>query len=129
LLDVPKGTIYNSTFFYDVVVPDLLENVDAHSRRLTLKGILVHLDNIRPHSSKKYKKCLTEFRACRVPHPAYSPDLTPNDFFLFGTVKTELQNYEIHNRQDLILAIRAIFDEIPKDTLNFVYVSWIKSLK
>jgi hypothetical protein len=50
-------------------------------------------------------------------------------FFFFGTVKTELQNYEIHSRQDLILAIRAIFDEISKDTLNSVYISWIKRLK
>jgi hypothetical protein len=64
-----------------------------------------------------------------VPHPAYSPDLAPSDFFLFGTLKTELQNYEIHNREHLILAIRAIFDEIPKETLNSVYASWIKRLK
>jgi hypothetical protein len=57
-----------------------------------------------------------------MPHPAYSPDCAPSDFF-FGTVKTELQNYEIHGREDLILAIRAIFDEIPKAKLNYVEVS------
>jgi hypothetical protein len=122
-LNVPKGITYNSTFFYDVVRPDLLENVCAHSRRMTLKVILVHLDNTSPHNSKKSNECLTEFRARRVPHPVYSPDPASSYFFLFETVKIELQNYEIHSRQDLILAIRAIFDEIPKDTLNSVYVS------
>jgi hypothetical protein len=88
-----------------------------------LKGILVHLDNARPHNSRKSNECLTEFHARGVLHPAYNPDRAPSDFFLFGTVKIELQNYEIHSREDLILAIRAIFDEIPKETLNSVYVS------
>jgi hypothetical protein len=64
-----------------------------------------------------------------VPHPAYSPDRAPSDFFLFRIVKTELQNFEIHSRQDLILTISAIFDEISKDTLNSVYISWAKRLK
>jgi hypothetical protein len=44
-------------------------------------------------------------------------------------VKAELQNYEIHSREDLILAIRAIFDQISKATLISVYVSWIEKLK
>jgi hypothetical protein len=48
---------------------------------------------------------------------------------LFGTAKTELQDYEIHGREDLILGIRAVFDKIPKEALNSVYVSWIKKLK
>jgi hypothetical protein len=64
-----------------------------------------------------------------VPHPTYSQDRALSDFFLFGTVKTELQNYEVHSREDLMLAIRAIFDEISKDILNSVYVSWIKKFK
>jgi hypothetical protein len=53
-----------------------------------------------------------------VPYTGYSTDYAPSDFFLFGTVKTELQNYEIHNMDDLILARRTIFDEIPKWTLK-----------
>jgi hypothetical protein len=123
LLDVPKEIIYNSIFFCDVAVPDLLENVGARSRRRTLKRVLVHLDSAHPHNSKKSNECFTEFRARRVSHPAYSLDFAPSDFFLLGTVKTELQNYENHSRHDLILAIIAIFDEIFKDILNSVYAS------
>jgi hypothetical protein len=58
-----------------------------------------------------------------VLHPAYNPDRALSDFFLFEIMKTELQNYEIHSKEDLIMAIKAIFDEIPKETLNSVYVS------
>jgi hypothetical protein len=129
LLDVPKGTTYNTTFFCDVVIPDLLENIGAGSRRRTLKGIVKHLDDARPRNSKKSNECLTEFRARRVPHPAYRPDLAPSDFFLFGTVKAELQNYEIHSREDLISAIMTVFGQMSKETLISVYVSWMKRLK
>jgi hypothetical protein len=129
LLDMSKKTIYKSTFFYDVVVPDLLENIHRHSRRQTLTGVLVHPDNAHPHNSKKSHECLTKFHTRRVSHLAYSPDRAPSDFFLFGTVKTELQNYEIHRRQDLIMAIREIFDEMPKETFSPASISWIKRLK
>jgi hypothetical protein len=118
LLHVPKWTICNSIFFRYVIVPDLLENVRAYSWRRALKRVCVHANNGCPHNSKKYNEHLTEFRTSRVPHPADSPDHAPSDFFLFGTVKTELSNYEIHSRQDPNSAIRAIFDEVPKDALN-----------
>jgi hypothetical protein len=91
LLDVPKGTTYNSIFFCDVVVSDLLENVCTHSRRQTLKRVWVHVDNACLHNSKKSNECLAKFHARRVPHPIYSPYFAPSDFFIFGTVKTEMQ--------------------------------------
>jgi hypothetical protein len=124
-----KGTTYDTTLFYDVVLLDLLANVGARTRRRTLKGISVHLDQARPHDSRKSNECPTEFHALRVPHPAYSPDRAPSHFFPFGTVKTELQAYEIHSRGDLILAITAICHEKSKEILNSVYISWIKRLK
>jgi hypothetical protein len=129
LLDVPKGTTYNTTFFYDVVILDLLENVSAWSQTRTLKGIVMHFDNASPHNSKKSNECLTEFDARRVPHPTYSPDRARSDFFLFGMVTAELQNYEIHSREDLILAIRTVFGQISKETFISVYVSCMKRLK
>jgi hypothetical protein len=33
LVDVPKGELYNSSFFRDVVVPSLIDNICSRSRR------------------------------------------------------------------------------------------------
>jgi hypothetical protein len=109
--DMLKWTAYNTTFFCDAFVPGLCRNIWARSKKLALKGILVHLDNTRPQNSRTSTECLTQFHARRVPYPAYSPDRAPSDFFLFGTTKTELQNS---------LAMSAIFEEMPKETLNSV---------
>jgi hypothetical protein len=100
LLDVPKDIAYNSTFFCDSVGSDFVESICTYSRRKTLKEIIVHLEDAR-----------------RVWHPASSPDLAPNNFFLFGYVKSKLPDLAIRSREDLICEIRLIFDEILKVTL------------
>jgi hypothetical protein len=38
LLDVPKGTMYNITFFTDIVLPSLIENIRLPALIKTLKG-------------------------------------------------------------------------------------------
>jgi hypothetical protein len=57
------------------------------------------------HNLKKFHECLKEFGALRVSHPAHNSDLTSSDFFHFGTLKTELHDYDIYSRDDLISAI------------------------
>jgi hypothetical protein len=52
-----------------------------------------------------------------VPHPAYSPDLAPSDFFLFGYLKSKLQGIVVRSRPEFFSAIGEIFDEILKETL------------
>jgi hypothetical protein len=113
LLDVPKCIAYNNTFFCNSVVFDLVENICAHSRRKTLKNIMVHFDDARPHNSKKSIECLEQFRICRVPHRVYNPDLAPSNLFLFGHVKSKLPGLTIRSKEDLIYEIRRIFEKCP----------------
>jgi hypothetical protein len=102
---------------------------NLYEPRKILKYIMVQLDNARPHKSEKSAKSLEQFRACRVLHPDYGPDLTLGDFFLFGHVKSNLPGLAIRSREDLICEIRGIFKEIPKVTFVSVCASWIKRLK
>jgi hypothetical protein len=34
----------------------------------------------------------------RIPHPDYSPDLGPSEFFLFGYIKRKLTEYDISDQ-------------------------------
>jgi hypothetical protein len=85
-----KGTTYDNTFFCDYVVADLVRNFMTSRRRKTLKRFKVQLDNVSSHHSRSSRECLEHFRALRMPHPAYSPDSAPSDFFLFGYLKSKL---------------------------------------
>jgi hypothetical protein len=74
-LDMVKGITYNSAFFCDCVVSDLVENFCADRHKNTLKGIVVHLDNAHPHNSKQSCQSLEGFHAHRIPDLAYSQAL------------------------------------------------------
>jgi hypothetical protein len=108
---------------------DLVESICAHSRKRTLKGIIVHLDNAYPHNSRKSTECVEQVRARRVTHPDYSSDLAPNDFFLFRYEKSKLSDHAIRNGENLIYEIRSTFEEIPKIIHISVSISLVKWLK
>jgi hypothetical protein len=83
LFDLSKGTTYNSAFFSDWVLLDLVEHFCAQRRRDTVKSIFVHLNKASRPNSKQSCEGLEGICARRVPHHAYNPNQAPNDFF-FG---------------------------------------------
>jgi hypothetical protein len=129
LLSVPKGLKYNATFFVESAVPDLFKHGREEGRRKMLRGIMVHLDNARPHYSRKSNEALRPIKARRIPAPAYSPDLSPSDFFVFGMLKERLSGSSYSSPDELISAIGEVIASIPRDELVRVYENWIKRLR
>ncbi|KFD48364.1 hypothetical protein M513_10776 [Trichuris suis] len=69
-----------------------LKTAMARKRRGRLHlGILFHHDNAPAHSSRIVRNVLREFRWEVIPHPPYSPDVAPSDFFLFPKLKEHLK--------------------------------------
>jgi histone-lysine N-methyltransferase SETMAR len=65
----------------------------------------------------------------QAPHPPYSPDLAPSDFFLFGYVKGKLTVYRAETPSELLVRIRVILVEIPRETLDAVFLEWMERLQ
>jgi hypothetical protein len=61
----------------------------------------------------------------QAPHCPYSPDLVPSDFFLSGYVKGKLMGYRAETPSELLVRIRVILAEIPRETLNAVFLEWM----
>jgi len=55
------------------------------------KEILLLRDNARPHTAAHMLETLKQLKWEAMEHPAYSPDLVPSDFHLFGLLKNALQ--------------------------------------
>jgi hypothetical protein len=64
----------------------------------------------------------------RAPHPPYSPDLAPSDFYLFGYIKQLLLRCEFTDRDSLLQGFRDILGGIEKATLEGVFCNWMKRL-
>jgi hypothetical protein len=56
-----------------------------------------------------------------APHPAYSLNLVPSDFFLFGHVKQLLSGCQFANQDSLLQAVSDILAGIEKVTLENVF--------
>jgi hypothetical protein len=59
-----------------------------------------------------------------VLQPAYYPDLTLCDFFLFGYLKQDLEGNHLTREDEVIAAVRDVFDKIPVQTFQNVMDDW-----
>jgi hypothetical protein len=60
-----------------------------------------------------------------TPHPPYSLDLTPSDFFLFGYLKEKILALEFESPAALLASTNAEFERIPRETLEEIFECWI----
>ena len=87
------------------------------------------MDNARVHRAKWVTQFMLANRLTNAPHPPYSPDLAPSDFYLFGKLKHLIIGKEFAGPDDLINWINAEFMKIPKSELNEVFLEWMKRLE
>ena len=66
-----------------------------------VKKIWLHLDNFRVHNSKVTFAITEKYGFKRAPHPAYSPDIAPSYFCLFGYMKEKLKGCSLKSLDDL----------------------------
>lgn len=90
------------------------------------KLLWLHLDNCRVHNSKSATESLRMLGFKRAPHPPYSPDLAPSDFYLFGYIKEKLKGCFFDTIEELKAKIILILEEISEEKRKEVFLSWIK---
>jgi len=71
----------------DVYYEQLQKLSDAIAQKrpelINRKGVMFHLDNVRPHTSLITRQKLLQHGWDVLPYLPYSPDLAPSDFYLF----------------------------------------------
>jgi hypothetical protein len=60
-----------------------------------------------------------------APHPPYSSDLTPSDFYLFGHVQRCLAGISFDDAVQLLAAVEGVLEGIEKVTLQAVFLEWM----
>lgn len=107
---VIEGNLNSESYlnFLQETLPDLLEDVPLAVRR----SIIFQHDGAPPHFGRLVKNYLDEVypnswigQNGPIHWPARSPDLTPLDFYLWGTMKQYVYGVEIESRDHLITRI------------------------
>jgi [histone H3]-lysine36 N-dimethyltransferase SETMAR len=96
----------------------LLERLNDEIKKKTVsfeeKKVLFHQENAPCHKSIKTTAKLHELGYELVSHPPYSPDLAPNDFFLFADLKRMLAGNKFSTNEEVIVETEAHFEAMSK---------------
>ena len=126
---LPKGQKFNSRYMTDVIIPALIEDSRSAPRSYSRHSSLIHMDNATPHKAKKTVESLEANKFMRVEQPAFSPDLSPSDFYLFGRVKKMLEGRVFESPEHLLSNIHEVLSTIPPDELKRVFAEWKRRLQ
>ena len=69
------------------------------------KGDLLQQDNARVHTWKVAMDAVERNGYELIPHPAYSPDLTPNNFFLFPNLNKDIRGCHFRPDEEVATAV------------------------
>ena len=117
---------FNSEYFIHNVIKPLENKLYPQGKKPQETSYIIHIDNARPHNSHKATESIVKCGFKRAPHPPYSPDLSPSDFYLFGYIKNQLEGEAFDEPDHLYLKIQEILCSIPKETLIAVFDEWIR---
>ena len=68
-------------------------------------GVLLQQDNARVHTCKVAMDAVERNGYELVPHPAYSPNLAPSDFFLFQNLKKDIRGLHVQSDEEVVTAV------------------------
>ncbi len=132
-----QGVVYyeytNKTIGSKTFIP-IMEHFLAAFRKRRPKGrmrghLLLHMDNAPAHTADPTRRFLERNKVQRIPHPPYSPDLAPSDFWFFGHVKQALRGQRFQSLDHLK---DAVDDQIANiSSLEYklcIMKTWIKRL-
>jgi histone-lysine N-methyltransferase SETMAR len=77
--------------------------------------MVLHFDNATSHTAKCTINYLRVNRLTRGPHPAFSPDLAPSDFHLFGKLEKALMGASFAHDDELLQGVMEVLDGILRE--------------
>jgi transposase len=88
---VPTGQTVNQVYYLEVL-KRLREKVRRKRPEIFANNSwILHHDNAPAHTARSVREFLAAKQITVLEHPAYSPDLAPNEFFLFPKIKEILK--------------------------------------
>ena len=78
------------------------------------KKVLFHQDHAPCHKSLATMDKLNELTFELLPHPPYSPDMAPSEYYLFADLKKMLQEKRFYSNEEVIAETNACFENKDK---------------
>lgn len=86
---------------------------EKRPRMVNRNEVYYHQDNARPHTAKSTIEKIASLGWKLVPHPPYSPDIAPCDFYLFRSLQSDLDGHSFKTFGELKMHVQNFFDSKP----------------
>ena len=126
---VKKGKSITGKYYKDVVLKKLKKYYQKRRPANGFKHVSLLHDNAPANTSAIVTAFLKKEKVTVLPHPPYSLDLAPCDFFLFPKLKAFLAGRKYQSRQALGSAIHQYLITVPKSAYSDAFKKWIHRLK
>ncbi|UYV70968.1 hypothetical protein LAZ67_8001270 [Cordylochernes scorpioides] len=87
---------------------------------------ILHVGNARPHTAHVVLQFLAKHSTIQIPHPPYSPDLAPNDFFLYPKLKINSKGRKFDNVDMIQAESKATLRNLSKSDFISCFDNWKK---
>ena len=101
-----KGITVTSVNYSNMLRNELRPAIRSKRRGSLTQGVLLLHDNARAHTAQLTINTILQLNWEVLEHPAYSPDLTPSDFHLFGPLKNALRSRRFAAADEVKEAVR-----------------------
>jgi histone-lysine N-methyltransferase SETMAR len=118
-----KETI-TAKWYTNVCLEEVFNSVANKREKTGIRGIILHHDNARPHKAAITSAFLEEKGIELMPHPPYSPDLAPCDFWLFRKLKKFLRGKRFRSENEIDSAVHEFLASIPTEDWRGVFAKW-----
>ncbi len=130
-----KGMIYrefvrrpvtiNQIMFYQIFTHFDIAFQNRRGPRGQVRGhMFIHMDNASAHTARLTGQHIRNLGWTALPHPAYSPDLAPSDFWIFPRLKKGLRGCRFATITDLEQAVDEEIGSIGSEYKDCMLVKW-----
>ena len=122
---VPPGLIVNHAFYKDVL--ERLRKRVQQVRTDISDDWLLHHDNAPAHTALSIQEFLAKKKNIPVlPHPSYSPDVAPCDFYLFPKLKLKLKGHHFGTIENIQKTVTDDLNTLTENDFRHCYDQWKK---
>lgn len=116
----------NSEWYTTICLPEVIGELRKTNKSCR---IILHHDNASSHTSRETKSFLSTQKVQLMGHPPCSPDLAPNDFFLFPTIKNKLRGQRFLSAEEAVGAFKTHVLEVPDSEWRECYNKWFTRMQ
>lgn len=116
----------NADWYTSICLPEVIAEI---RRNNVNRRIIVHHDNASAHTARRTVEFLTSNNIQLMTHCPYSPDLSPNDFFLFRHIKNKMRGERFSSPEEAVEAFKSLVSEVPRSEWKKCFEDWFHRMQ